>query len=100
VQKEDSDPNGYHVLMFRWPAIKNGTKYLLRLFTITLLFPGIPTISWGEEEAVYVLESTNDNYVFGRAPMASSRAWEIHGCYAPSSVKYANFPLNKGIVWL
>lgn len=52
--------------VFRWPAIKNGTeKNLLGLFIITLLFPGIPTLSWGEEQAFYVLESTASNYVFG-----------------------------------
>lgn len=52
--------------MFRWPAIKNGTeKNLLGLFVVTLLFPGIPTLEWGEEQAFYVLESTASNYVFG-----------------------------------
>lgn len=52
--------------VFRWPAIQNGTeKNLLGLFIVTLLFPGIPTLSWGEEQAFYVLESTNANYVFG-----------------------------------
>ncbi len=52
--------------VFRWPGIRNGTeKQLLGLFVVTLLFPGIPTLSWGEEQAMYVLESTNNNYVFG-----------------------------------
>ena len=53
--------------VFRWPGIKNGTeKNLLGLYIITLLFPGIPTLLWGEEQAFYVLESTNANYVFGK----------------------------------
>lgn len=52
--------------VFRWPGIVNGTeKNILGLFIITLLFPGIPTLLWGEEQAAYVLESTNANYVFG-----------------------------------
>ena len=52
--------------VFRWPAIQNGTdKNLLGLFVVTLLFPGIPTLSWGEEQAFYVLENTANNYVFG-----------------------------------
>ena len=55
--------------VFRWPGIKNGTeKNLLGLYVITLLFPGIPALLWGEEQAMYVLESTNANYVFGESP--------------------------------
>ena len=99
--------------VFRWPAIQNGTeKNLLGLFIITLLFPGIPTVTWGEEQAVYVLESTASNYVFGtsvvfmsstrhsliqipgRSPMSSSLAWQLHGCYKVGINKYANFPLG------
>jgi alpha-1,3-glucan synthase len=56
--------------VFRWPGIQNGTeKQLLGLFIVTLLFPGIPTLSWGEEQAMYVLENTQDNYVFGSSPL-------------------------------
>jgi alpha-1,3-glucan synthase len=56
--------------VFRWPGIQNGTeKQLLGLFIVTLLFPGIPTLSWGEEQAMYVLENTKDNYVFGSSPV-------------------------------
>lgn len=53
--------------VFRWPGIQNGTeKNLLGLFVTTLLFPGIPTLEWGEEQAFYVLDSTASNYVFGK----------------------------------
>lgn len=49
--------------VFRWPSIKNGTqKQNLGMFIISLLFPGIPMINWGEEQAMYVLENTNANY--------------------------------------
>ena len=81
--------------VFRWPAITQGTeRNLLGLFIITLLFPGIPTLEWGEEQAFYVLDSQASNYVYGRAPMTSSLAWQIHGCYKVGSDKYANFPLD------
>ena len=81
--------------VFRWPSIVNGTeKNLLGLFIVTLLFPGIPTISWGEEQAFYVLDNTASNYVFGRSPMASSQAWQMHGCYKVGSIKYNNFPVE------
>lgn len=82
--------------VFRWPSIKNGTeKQNLGIFIVSLLFPGIPLINWGEEQAFYILENTNANYVFGRSPMSSSNAWQIHGCYKVGSVKYANFPIES-----
>lgn len=38
------------------------------------------------------------NYYFlGRAPMSSSRAWQIHGCYKVGSVKYSAFPTNAAL---
>jgi alpha-1,3-glucan synthase len=85
--------------VFRWPAIKNGThKNLLGLFITTILLPGIPTLMWGEEQATYVLENTASNYVFGRAPMTSSLAWQIHGCYSVGSEKYFEFPLEAALM--
>lgn len=49
--------------VFRWPAIRNGTKkQVLALYVVSLLMPGIPNIAWGEEQAFYVLENTNANY--------------------------------------
>lgn len=101
--------------VFRWPGIQNGTeKNLLGLFIITVLFPGIPSLAWGEEQAMYALESTNANYVFGRVllygfdapanknltgrqPMTSSLAWQLHGCYIVGSVKYASFPTDAAL---
>ena len=84
--------------VFRWPGIINGTeKNLLGLYVATLLVPGIPTLAWGEEQAFYVLENTADNYVFGRPPLASSLAWQIHGCYKVGSVKYASFPVDASL---
>ena len=49
--------------VFRWPSIENGTeKQNLGIFIVSLLFPGIPLINWGEEQAFYILENTNANY--------------------------------------
>jgi alpha-1,3-glucan synthase len=36
----------------------------------------------------------NSQVVFGRSPMSSSLAWQLHGCYRVGSVKYANFPVD------
>jgi alpha-1,3-glucan synthase len=84
--------------VFRWPAIKNGTeKDLLGLYITTMLLPGIPIIMWGEEQAIYVLENTDGNYLFGRSPMSSALAWQIHGCYTVGTTKYANFPLDAAL---
>jgi alpha-1,3-glucan synthase len=77
---------------FRWPAILNGTeKMLLGQFITTLHMPGIPLLLWGEEQAFYILNSTSDDYIFGRQSMSSSQAWKMHGCYRVGSSQYNNF---------
>lgn len=79
--------------VFRWPGIGGGTqKQLLGFFITTLLLPGIPTLYWGEEQNFYVLDSTASNYVFGRSPMTSAQAWQMHGCYKVGNTKYYDFP--------
>jgi alpha-1,3-glucan synthase len=49
---------------------------------------------WGEEQEFYVLENLADDYVFGRTPMGSSRAWQIHGCYHMSEELYYEMPFD------
>lgn len=84
--------------VFRWPGIVNGTqKQLLGFFITTLLLPGIPTLVWGEEQAFSVLDNTASNYVFGRSPMSSSQAWEMHGCFTVGNAKYFDFPANTSV---
>jgi alpha-1,3-glucan synthase len=84
--------------VFRWPGIKNGThKQNLGLYVATLLMPGVPIISWGEEQDFYVLDNQADNYVFGRGPMSSAQAWQMHGCYKLGSSKYVDFPLERSL---
>ena len=78
---------------FRWPTIAQGTqKQILGNFITTMLLPGIPLLEWGEEQAYYVLDSTADNYVFGRQPMSSATAWQNHGCYTVGNKKFATWP--------
>ncbi|KAF4539253.1 Alpha-glucan synthase [Lasiodiplodia theobromae] len=84
--------------VFRWPGITNGTdRNLAGLFVTTMIMPGIPLLFFGEEQAYYVLESTADNYIFGRQPLSSSLAWQDHGCYSIPFTKYTNFPLNTSL---
>ena len=84
--------------VFRWPGIVNGThKYLVGAFISSLLMPGIPIVNWGEEQAFYVLENIAGNYLYGRQPMSSTIAWELHGCYKVGSEKYFNFPLDASL---
>ena len=84
--------------VFRWPGLKNGIqKQLLGIFVTTLLLPGVPTLYWGEEQSLYVLDSTAANYVFGRSPMSSAQAWGMHGCYKVGNSKYYNWPLDAAI---
>ncbi|RDW72846.1 hypothetical protein BP6252_06753 [Coleophoma cylindrospora] len=83
--------------LFRWPAIQNGTrKQLLANFITTVHMPGIPLLLWGEEQAFYILDNTADNYIYGRAPMSSSLAWQAHGCYSlsPYSSQFYQMPIG------
>ena len=68
--------------VFRWPALNRGAERQALGFLITMLqMPGIPILLYGEEQASYILENTDPDYLFGRLPMASQRAWQLHGCY-------------------
>lgn len=49
-------------------------------------------LEWGEEQAYYLLDNTANNYVFGRQSMASSTAWQDHGCYSVGNAKFATWP--------
>jgi alpha-1,3-glucan synthase len=81
--------------VLRWPAIQQGTeRMLLGQFITSLLLPGIPLVLWGEEQDFYVLDSTADNYIFGRQAMASSPAWKLHGCYALDTTQYYNIDFS------
>lgn len=82
--------------IFRWPALEMGTqRQLLGLFITTLEMPGIPMIMYGEEQEYYVLENLAADYVYGRTPMASARAWQLHGCYNLSEQVYVDMPFNS-----
>ena len=84
--------------LFRWPGIENGTqKQLLASFITTLHMPGIPLLLWGEEQAFYVLDNTASNYIYGRQPMSSALAWQIHGCYnlKPYSTQFFEMPIES-----
>lgn len=82
--------------VFRWPALANGTQRQLLGFLVTMLeMPGIPMILYGEEQASYILENQANDYVFGRTPMASQRAWQLHGCYHLGETVYVDIPFNS-----
>ena len=83
--------------VFRWPAIELGTeRHLLAYMIITLLLPGAPLVWYGEEQQLYVLDSTAENYVFGRQSFAPSPAWTAHGCYQMGVETYVDLPITKG----
>ncbi|OCK84430.1 glycosyltransferase family 5 protein [Lepidopterella palustris CBS 459.81] len=84
--------------VFRWPSIKNGTeRMLLGLFITTLHMPGVPLLSWGEEQGFYILDNTASNYIFGRMPISSALAWQTHGCYRLGSAQYYQMPLEAAL---
>lgn len=83
---------------FRWPAISQGIeRELLGFFMTTLFMPGIPLLYYGQEQGLYVLTSTADNYIFGRQPMAPAPSSMLHGCYGLGSSSFVNFPLEKAL---
>lgn len=83
---------------FRWPALTQGVeRMLLGQFITTLQLPGVPLLLWGEEQAFYILDSTDPRYTFGRQPMSSSLAWQNQGCYRLGSSQYDNFPVGAAL---
>ncbi|KAF1980071.1 hypothetical protein BU23DRAFT_585904 [Bimuria novae-zelandiae CBS 107.79] len=71
--------------VFRWLMIAN------------LLMPGAPFHLWGDEQESYILENQASDYVFGRTPMASQRAWQLHGCYNLGEEVYVDMPFDKAL---
>lgn len=83
---------------FRWPAISQGIeRELLGFFMTTLFMPGIPLVYYGQEQGLYVLTSTADNYIFGRQPMSPAPSSMLHGCYGLGSTSFVGFPLDQAL---
>ncbi|KAL2022124.1 hypothetical protein VTK56DRAFT_5953 [Thermocarpiscus australiensis] len=83
--------------VFRWPAIELGIeRQLLASFIVTLVLPGAPLVYYGEEQALYILDGTASNYVFGRQAFAPSPAWKTHGCFGLTIDQYKGWPVAKG----
>jgi alpha-1,3-glucan synthase len=84
--------------VFRWPAIEQGIeRMLLGYFITTILLPGAPLVYYGEEQALYALDGTASNYVYGRQAFAPSPAWKNHGCFGLTLQQYVGWPIEKGL---
>lgn len=84
--------------VFRWPSIEFGIeRQLLGSFIVTLLLPGAPLLYYGEEQALYVLDGTASNYVYGRQAFAPSPAWKAHGCFKLTIDQYPGWPIEQGL---
>ena len=82
--------------VFRWPAIEQGVeRMLLAYFITTILMPGAPLVYYGEEQALYALDGTASNYVYGRQAFAPSPAWQAHGCFGLTIDQYKGWPITK-----
>lgn len=97
------DPRHMHGVsnqdVVRWPGLINGTeRQILGNFITTLLMPGISLVSWGEEQAFYILDNTASNYIYGRQSMSSAQAWKMHGCYYVGDENLSTFPVNSSLV--
>jgi alpha-1,3-glucan synthase len=83
--------------VFRWPAIELGVeRNLLAYFIVTFLLPGAPLMWYGEEQGLYTLDGTAENYIYGRQAFAPSPAWKTHGCFGLNNEVYTNWPITKG----
>ncbi|KAG9855552.1 alpha-1,3-glucan synthase, partial [Aureobasidium melanogenum] len=83
--------------VFRWPSLVDGTQRQVLAFLITYLeMPGIPELIWGDEVEYKVLENLAADYIFGRQPMASTRAWQMHGCYKVGAAGNGYFDMPFG----
>ena len=84
--------------VFRWPGLANGTqRQQLGQYVVNLVFPGIPLLWYGEEQAFYLLDNGAANYLYGRQSMVSNQAWQRHGCYKLGSSQYYNMPYDKAL---
>ncbi|ODQ52039.1 putative cell wall alpha-glucan synthase [Saitoella complicata NRRL Y-17804] len=84
--------------LFRWPAISDGAgKQMLGLMIVTLLLPGVPLLYYGEEQLMYLLDNTAQNYMYGRQPIVSTVAWQSHGCYRLGSQQYYEMDLGNAM---
>lgn len=84
--------------VFRWPALDQGTeRQLLAQFITFLIMPGAPQLYYGEEQSFAILDSTSADYMYGRQPMSSNRAWHIHGCYSAGYATYTDLPLGPAL---
>lgn len=84
--------------VLRWPGLINGTeRQLLGTFLTALVMPGIPMVNWGEEQAFYALDSTAPDYIFGRQPMSSAQAWQMHGCYRIGNQNLNDWPVASSL---
>lgn len=82
--------------VFRWPGVEKGTqRMMLGYMVTTFLMPGIPLVYYGDEQDLYLVDSTASNYVFGRQAFSPSQAWMRHGCYELGSSIYVNWPVDK-----
>ncbi|WAQ90638.1 hypothetical protein PtA15_13A37 [Puccinia triticina] len=83
---------------FRWASLINGTeRFLLGQLVTNLIMPGIPFAFYGEEQDLHIFDSQANDYLYGRQPMSSSKAWQAHGCYKLGSKKYPTMPLGKAL---
>ncbi|EIM79632.1 glycoside hydrolase [Stereum hirsutum FP-91666 SS1] len=62
------------------------------------VMPGISLIYHGEEQNVYLYDTTAQNYLYGRQAMISNKAWQRHGCHHLGSEQYYNIALDKSLI--
>jgi alpha-1,3-glucan synthase len=50
---------------------------------------------WGDEQGLYLHDSRAENYIYGRQPMTTSQAWQMHGCFKTNASQFTNMQFNE-----
>ena len=82
---------------FRYPSLINGTERLrLGMMLTTIALPGIPLLLYGDEQGFFLHDSRSENYIYGRQPMTSAYAWQMHGCYqGKAAYQFIDMPFSN-----
>jgi alpha-1,3-glucan synthase len=82
---------------FRWFSLEQGLeKHKLGLFLTSIVLPNGPALYYGEEQGLYLHDSRSENYIYGRQPMTTALAWQLHGCFrGNASYQFTNIRFSS-----
>ncbi|KAJ3211621.1 Cell wall alpha-1,3-glucan synthase ags1 [Entophlyctis luteolus] len=81
----------------RWAMIHDGIgPGRVGEFLTMILLTGVPTIYYGEEQQLSVVDGSGDRgYIYGRQAMSTSVAWQLHGCLLDENFYSVTLPAGS-----